>query len=354
MKTYRALIVEDAVDVRRALKAALELMLPGFTVADVPSAEEGLLEVFRQSVDLLVTDFLLPGMTGFELIERMRVRKPEMKIIVVTGQSDPEYRSRALAWGADAFFQKPLEITEFVDCVRELLQIPPITPQIGQTGDGQQQPSLGEMLANLRKEIDANAVLLVDSNGHVEAHAGEYLDYDPAAPYVALLTTIVADSQRLSLYFGRTVPRSYFKIYGKEIALALITVGEEHLLISILPIDQEISNLDLLMQTIAEQLQDNLRKFSTTVETGISTDVNQLLEQPMAEQMAVPEDDEEFLDVIIANPAQRKIKPEDVEAFWEELESEEHSLISGTAEVLTYEQARRLGLAPGQQDPIKD
>jgi CheY-like chemotaxis protein len=64
MKTYRALIVEDAVDVRRALKAALELTLPGFTVADVPSAEEGMLEFFRQSVDLLVTDFLLPGMTG--------------------------------------------------------------------------------------------------------------------------------------------------------------------------------------------------------------------------------------------------------------------------------------------------
>ena len=64
----RILIVDDQRDITRMLRLAVEALGRGYSVADVPSAEEALLEVRRAAVDLLITDLRLPGISGLELI----------------------------------------------------------------------------------------------------------------------------------------------------------------------------------------------------------------------------------------------------------------------------------------------
>ncbi len=64
----RVLIVDDAIDLGRLLQDAVKTAHPEVPILVVPSAEEALLEFSRLTVDLLITDIRLPGMSGLELI----------------------------------------------------------------------------------------------------------------------------------------------------------------------------------------------------------------------------------------------------------------------------------------------
>ena len=104
MKRYRVLVVDDQRDVRRVLRAGLESLGSHFQVTDVPSAEEALLVVAIQPVDLLIADVRLPGLSGLELRQRVLVNNPDLKMILITGATDPEIRRQVETAGADARF----------------------------------------------------------------------------------------------------------------------------------------------------------------------------------------------------------------------------------------------------------
>ena len=86
--TYRVLIVDDQKDVSRLLRSALETIEHELLVVEAPSGEEAILEATRTKVDLLISDFRLPGITGVELMKKFRVRNPDCKVILITGVSD--------------------------------------------------------------------------------------------------------------------------------------------------------------------------------------------------------------------------------------------------------------------------
>ncbi|MCS6888747.1 MAG: response regulator [Chloroflexus sp.] len=79
----RILIVDDDPNIRRLVSLALTDDTP-YEVSDVSSAEAALLHISRQPVDLLVTDLLMPGMSGIELIQRVRQLDPSTAIVVFT------------------------------------------------------------------------------------------------------------------------------------------------------------------------------------------------------------------------------------------------------------------------------
>lgn len=79
--------------------------------------EEALLESTRNKIDLLITDYMLPGMSGVELMHKIRVRHPEVKIIFITGISERKVREEMLNAGAMAIFDKPIPLTDFLDVV---------------------------------------------------------------------------------------------------------------------------------------------------------------------------------------------------------------------------------------------
>ncbi len=123
MHSRRVLIVDDQVDVRRVLRAGLEMLGQEIKVTDVPSAEEALLIISRQPVDLLITDIYLPGISGLELKDRARKRNPELRMILITGMSDEEMRQKVVNAGADAYFFKPIDMAGFLDTAQQLLGI---------------------------------------------------------------------------------------------------------------------------------------------------------------------------------------------------------------------------------------
>jgi CheY-like chemotaxis protein len=118
----RVLIVDDAIDLGRLLQDALKTVHPDIPISVVPSAEEALLEATRFTLDVLVTDLRLPGMSGLDLIRKIRVRQPNVKVILMTGlrPDDRLYKQKDEAT-VDIFLRKPIMAPDFLDAVDQLL-----------------------------------------------------------------------------------------------------------------------------------------------------------------------------------------------------------------------------------------
>jgi PAS domain S-box-containing protein len=116
------LVVEDEPDVRRMAERILGK--GGYSVIAVSGGEEAL-DVCRkddQPVHLLLTDVIMPGMLGTQLVEQIKVLRPELGVIFMSGYSHEVLAPDALAeQDGAAFIEKPFNATELLQAVRGLL-----------------------------------------------------------------------------------------------------------------------------------------------------------------------------------------------------------------------------------------
>src|SRR5919201_4907830 len=120
--TARILIIEDEEPLTLLLRYNLEA--EGYEVDAAGRGDEGDLRLKESPPDLAVIDWMLPGLSGIELIRRLRAR-PETKqlpIIMLTARGEEAERIRGLATGADDYIVKPFSVPELLARVRALLR----------------------------------------------------------------------------------------------------------------------------------------------------------------------------------------------------------------------------------------
>lgn len=119
MKTI--LVVDDD-------SAVLELLgraLGGYRVWLARDPDEGLqLAGNLARVDLLITDFMMPSMTGDELIGWLRAKRPDLKVLILTGHSDLLDKENPAWWAQEAHLPKPVELTRLRAAVADLIGPP--------------------------------------------------------------------------------------------------------------------------------------------------------------------------------------------------------------------------------------
>jgi two-component system cell cycle sensor histidine kinase/response regulator CckA len=115
------LLVEDEDAVRELLVAVLERA--GFEVYPASTAEEALELERRRRFDVLLTDVLLPHVTGPELAREIRRRSPHMRVLFMSGYAG-DTLDAAESGAPPAFIQKPFSSRALVERVRELLDQP--------------------------------------------------------------------------------------------------------------------------------------------------------------------------------------------------------------------------------------
>jgi DNA-binding response OmpR family regulator len=109
-------VVEDEPQMRSILSDNLEF--EGYRVVAVDSGERGLQEFERRAVSLLIVDVMLPGMSGFELCQRLRGRGSHVPIIMLTARTQERDRIYGLDLGADDYVSKPFSVRELLARVR--------------------------------------------------------------------------------------------------------------------------------------------------------------------------------------------------------------------------------------------
>ena len=112
-------IVEDDASFRRAVGRLLRVS--GFETQTFASAEDFLSSTLPESHSCLILDLNLPGMSGFELVDRLSAAAPSRPVIFITAQDEESLRERASLIPNTAYLRKPFVGGVLLEAVRSLL-----------------------------------------------------------------------------------------------------------------------------------------------------------------------------------------------------------------------------------------
>ncbi|MFN4243350.1 MAG: response regulator [Tepidisphaerales bacterium] len=115
LKDKRILIVDDDPDIRGTVQAVFE---PTGAVIDVAENGNQAVElVEKNQPDLVVLDMMLPGRSGFLVLEKIKARKPKNQkpfVIMITGNQGTRHKMYAESLGANAYFTKPVPMPKLL------------------------------------------------------------------------------------------------------------------------------------------------------------------------------------------------------------------------------------------------
>jgi CheY-like chemotaxis protein len=116
------LVIDDDAKFRRLLVTGLQRA--SYHALEAASGMEALPMIDTHPISLVVTDIVMPDMEGLELITRLRQKRPDLKIIAISGggKLDPgNYLHMAEVLGANSVLAKPFSVADLLRNVRELL-----------------------------------------------------------------------------------------------------------------------------------------------------------------------------------------------------------------------------------------
>jgi CheY-like chemotaxis protein len=364
MAAKRILLVDDQRDITRMLRVALDALGRGYVIVDAPSGEEALLEVGRGGIDLLITDFRLPGINGLEVIKRLHKTNPESKVIVISGMSDPDAQAEAKRLGA-AFFAKPLSLDTFLASVQDALGEKPEAPKPSAT-TAQAQPGVADRISTLRRDLGASAVFLVDLDGKIVVRAGDVTGLDMDAVLNHLMTAFSA-SLKLCKLLGGFIPTNVQFFDGDAFDIYGANIGQYFALVIIFDGDRGAGQMGPVMRygrQCADDLLNSLVTMGATNEPSLKSvaaassaqaatpQTSAIPVTPKPRTAPLPEAPppapakpltEKELKAL--DEAAKKVDSKQAASFWDEasIETEASDVRS---DALSFEQAEKLGLIP--------
>ena len=115
----RIMIIEDDEEMRSLLKDFFEE--EGFETDSVSNGVDALQMFSKDHFDLVITDIRMPGLTGLDILPRIRRLKPETPVIVMTAYGSDDVRRRAFEKGATTYLEKPIQLSKLRSVIREMV-----------------------------------------------------------------------------------------------------------------------------------------------------------------------------------------------------------------------------------------
>lgn len=110
METKKILVVDDEQNSREGLTKIL--IKEGFEVVSAESGEAALAEAKKQAFDLIITDLRMPEISGIDVLEKIRGKKPDIGVIIVTAYGEVNSYLKAMTLGAFEYLNKPIKLDE--------------------------------------------------------------------------------------------------------------------------------------------------------------------------------------------------------------------------------------------------
>lgn len=355
------LLVDDQRDILRLLRSALNTIGHELNIIEAPSGEEAMLEASRRQIDLLVVDYLLPGMNGIELMHKIRLRQPEVKIILVTGMSDRRIRDEMLNAGAVAIFDKPIPLADFLDSVeRSLGLVRTIFPPENSEKTSRQQSRLSDLLVNYRQDIKAQAIFLLSDRGRVLARAGDLYDSSMEVSLISSLMAIFSAGLKVSKFIRQDKLDNYYVFNSSDQDLIFIPVNPMY---ALLLAGRNLAERETVLETIQSllALRDEVDKALKNL--GVTGPLSDVKMEPKPEPVPIisqkPAEEVESvkyvepptmveMDNLFKQARKKKMKTGELDAFWGEAAAK-HGNAPTNPDVISYEQARQLGLMPDDE-----
>ncbi|WP_460718362.1 response regulator transcription factor [Nocardia heshunensis] len=116
----RVLVVEDEERLARTIQRGLEL--EGFVVQLAHTGPDGLWAASEDAFDVIVLDIMLPGLSGYEVLRRLRARDVTTPVLMLTAKDGDYEQADALDLGADDYLTKPFSFVVLIARLRALLR----------------------------------------------------------------------------------------------------------------------------------------------------------------------------------------------------------------------------------------
>jgi len=115
------LIVDDDARLREFIRVNLEM--EGYTVREAASAEEGMSQIAEKAPDLVLLDVMMPGVDGWQMLQRMQEQHGQVPVIMFSGKVDEQSAADAAARGARGFIGKPFDPQQLIERAKQLLSV---------------------------------------------------------------------------------------------------------------------------------------------------------------------------------------------------------------------------------------
>ncbi|MDB5038238.1 MAG: Fis family transcriptional regulator [Bacteriovoracaceae bacterium] len=186
----KILVVDDESGIRDGIKSALEQL--GFLVSTAESGEQALYQ-FRNAHDIsfVLSDYKMPGLTGFDLLQEIKKQSPQTKVVLMTGFGSVHHAVNAMQLGADDYLCKPFAVE---DLERIILKCRPpskfeSSSQIA-TSLISEDPAFKALLKKADRAAKSNAPILIEGSSGTgkELLARQIHEWSPRKekPWVAI------------------------------------------------------------------------------------------------------------------------------------------------------------------------
>src|SRR4030042_7077001 len=115
----RMLIIEEDEEMRSLLKDFFAE--EGFETDSVSNGYDSFRMLVKKPFDLVITDIRMPGLTGLDVLPRIKKIQPEVAIIVITAFGTEEVRRKAFERGAKAYLEKPIHFQELRGLIHDVI-----------------------------------------------------------------------------------------------------------------------------------------------------------------------------------------------------------------------------------------
>lgn len=193
--TDRVLVVEDQPDIAELIKISLtELHL---TVEVANTGEEAMSLLASQQYSLVMLDVMLPGISGLDVCRKLRDKKPEQAILILTSRDSETDRVVGIELGADDYMTKPFSVRELQARVRGLIRRVHLLTKLCHEQQQKQQPNSHISVGKL----------FIDNLSHKVSVEGKHLDltateYDLLRYLASHPDQVFSRSQLLSSVWG--------------------------------------------------------------------------------------------------------------------------------------------------------
>ena len=297
------LVVDDAPQICKALSDVLTAS--GYSVRTAPSGERALQIMESSEFDLIITDLKMSGMSGMDLIARVKERAPHLSIVILSGYGDMDDVIKAMRVGITDYLKKPFSIDEVLDVVKREVKksqaraaaVTPAAPSASAEARPDARPArvyifsrpdldkIEVSLSKLRAQTAAESVLLLEEAGYVIAAKGMVADTDVQA-LSSLIVGGRSMSNQLASLLGEGDGFAMNYLEGQRVSVYTTGLGQGLFLVIVVPKGTKQGVVWLYAKEAAAEIEEITRRAAAEVQKESGTPVEQMDRQAIHHEMA--------------------------------------------------------------------
>jgi CheY-like chemotaxis protein/predicted regulator of Ras-like GTPase activity (Roadblock/LC7/MglB family) len=210
MEKKRVLIVDDDKDISRLLQHTLKTLGPEYEIITVGDTVSAINLIEKEWFTLVLTDYMMPIMTGVDLALAVQRISPETQVVLMTAYGTAELRHTTKYLGIDGYLDKPFELERIREIVRQAVERTSRKKKPPLLDERLRDPRVYEQLRTLQANAGVRCVLLITSNGYPVQIVGQTEDFEVREVSALVAANFLAATELANLLGNQTVFKSSY------------------------------------------------------------------------------------------------------------------------------------------------